>query len=173
MNPSANLHVQGSVLPLPAVQAPDPPGWHAVEAAAARLRPHIRITPVIVLRLPTPAGCREIHCKLELMQVTGVFKVRGAFNALLQCSFDAVIACSRGNHGLAVAYAAKALGKKALIYVPKSAARTKVEGMKHLGAEIRMVGHTPKEAFQAAHHAAQEKDLPMIHPYDQAEVIAG
>ncbi len=142
-------------------------------AARERLHPHVRRTPVMGLRVPTPRGPQEVLFKLELLQVTGVFKVRGAFNALLQTPAEKVLACSGGNHGLAVAHAAAALGKRAIIFVPLTAARLKVEGMQRLGADVRSVGASPREAFQAADDMARDSGLPMIHPYDQAEVIAG
>ncbi len=141
--------------------------------AEARLRPHLRLTPILRLSVPTPKGSREVCFKLELLQVTGVFKVRGAFNALLQTRAEKVLACSGGNHGLAVAHAAAALGKRATIFVPTSAARLKVEGMKALGADVRLEGASPKEAFEAAEEMAQISGLPLIHPYDQTKVIAG
>lgn len=144
-----------------------------LRAAQERLRPHVRYTTVMRLFVPTPGGPQEVIFKLELLQVTGVFKVRGAFNALLQSRADQVLACSGGNHGLAVAHAAATLGKRAIIFVPTSAARLKVEGMKSLGADVRLKGASPKEAFQAADEMAKVSGLPLIHPYDQVEVIAG
>jgi len=149
------------------------PGLEDLRAAQERLRSHVRRTPVLRLSVPTPDGPREGIFKLELLQVTGVFKVRGAFNALLQSRAHKVLACSGGNHGLAVAHAASILGKHAVIFVPTSAARLKVEGMKGLGADVRVEGGSPKEAFRAAGDMARVSGLPMIHPYDQAEVIAG
>ncbi len=141
--------------------------------ARERLRPHVRRTPVMRLSVPTPLGFREVCFKLELLQVTGVFKVRGAFNALLQSRAEKVLACSGGNHGLAVAHAAATLGKHATIFVPTSAARLKVAGMKGLGADVRLEGASPKEAFLAAEERARVSGLPLIHPYDQGDVIAG
>lgn len=141
--------------------------------AQARIRDHVRHTPVMALDVPTPAGSRRITAKLELLQHTGSFKPRGAFNALLQTEAAEVLACSGGNHGLAVAYAAFSLGRKATIFVPGSAARTKVEAMRRCGAEVRQAGDVPAEAFEAAEAHRAATGLPLIHPYAGAEVIAG
>jgi threonine dehydratase len=145
----------------------------ALHAARARLRPYLRVTPLLLLQVPTPGGPRAVCAKLELLQHTGAFKVRGAFNALLQTNAPTVLACSGGNHGLAVAHAAAVLGRRARIVVPTSAARLKVELMRGLGAEVLEVGDAPAEAFAAAEAMARREGLPLIHPYDQDEVIAG
>lgn len=159
MNPVATL-------PAPVTEAD-------LQLAHARLRPFLRRTPLLDLGVPTPAGPRTVTFKLELMQHTGAFKIRGAFNALLQLEAPHVLACSGGNHGLAVAHAASALGKRATLVVPTSAARLKVDFMRRLGADVREVGGTPAEAFAAAEDLRLREGLPLVHPYDQAEVIAG
>ncbi len=144
-----------------------------LEAAQARIRPHVRRTPLLGLEVPTPGGMRSVVAKLECLQVTGSFKPRGAFNALLQAEMGHVVACSGGNHGLAVAHAARVLGRRATIFVPGSAARAKVEAMLRCGAEIRQVGDVPAEAFAAAEAMVAETGLALIHPYASPEVIAG
>jgi threonine dehydratase len=146
---------------------------HDIEAARRRIEPYLRRTPVMDLDVPTPSGLRRVVVKLELLQVTGVFKARGALSAVSQTEGDTVVACSGGNHGLGVANAAKALGKKAIIYVPSTAAQVKVEGMKALGAEVRQPSPLMAEAFKAAETFVQESGLPLIHPYDQEPVVAG
>lgn len=144
-----------------------------LHAARARIGAHVRQTPVMPLDVPTPAGPLRVMAKLELLQHTGSFKPRGAFNALLQSEASEVLACSGGNHGLAVAYAAQQLGRKATIFVPRSAARTKVAAMTACGAEVRQVGDVPAEAFAAAEAHAAATGLPLVHPYAGPEVIAG
>lgn len=144
-----------------------------IEAARLRIAPFIRFTPVLEVLLPTPSGSLPVTLKLENLQVTGSFKPRGAFNSLLQIDGKNVIACSGGNHGLAVAHAAKVLNKKAVIFVPKSAAATKVEAMKLTGAEVRQVGDVPADAFQAAAALVRETGWPLVHPYDQEPTLAG
>jgi threonine dehydratase len=144
-----------------------------LEAARVRLHPFLRRTPLLDLEVPTPSGARPVVFKLEILQHTGAFKVRGAFNALLRTGAAHVLACSGGNHGLAVAHAAAALGKRATILVPRSAARLKVDLMRRLGADVREVGESPAEAFAAAEALAREAALPLVHPYDQREVVEG
>ncbi|MDE3245878.1 MAG: serine/threonine dehydratase [Acidobacteriota bacterium] len=144
-----------------------------IEAAQSRIAPFIRFTPMLDVVLPTPSGPVSVRLKLEHLQVTGSFKPRGAFNSLLQLSGGNVIACSGGNHGLAVAHAAKVLNKQAVIFVPKSAAASKVEAMSRTGAEVRQVGDVPAEAFREAEALERESGWPLVHPYDQEPTLAG
>jgi threonine dehydratase len=147
----------------------------AIEAAAARIAPHIRRTPVLVLpgtALGTPG---EIVLKLEQLQVSGSFKARGAFNALLQSGAGTagVIAASGGNHGAAVAHAAGALGIRAEIYVPAISAPSKVVRIREAGAVVVQGGDTYAEAFAASESRRAETGAVSIHAYDQPEVLAG
>ncbi len=144
-----------------------------IEAAAARVAPHVRRTPVMAVTVPTPAGARTVVLKLECLQVTGSFKPRGAFNSLMQLAGDRVIASSGGNHGLAVAHAAKVLGKRALIVVPTTAARIKVEAIRASGAEVIQIGEAPAEALAEAERLRVELGLPLVHPFDQEPTVAG
>lgn len=144
-----------------------------IRDARERIAPYIRITPVMKVKVPTPNGLREIVLKLENLQVTGSFKPRGAFNSLLQIKGENIIACSGGNHGLAVAHAAKVLEKSATIFVPASAAHTKVEAMKRAGADVRQVGDVPMDAMRAAEERVKESGWPLVHPYDQERTLAG
>ncbi|MFN8012766.1 MAG: serine/threonine dehydratase [Holophagaceae bacterium] len=144
-----------------------------LESAAARVAPFVRRTPILEVEVPTPAGARKVALKLECLQHTGSFKPRGAFNSLLQLDGDRVIASSGGNHGLAVAYAARALGKRALIVVPATAARTKVEAIKACGAEVVQIGEAPAEALAEADRRVAQTGIPLVHPFDQAPTVAG
>lgn len=107
--------------------------------AQARVLGHLRLTPVMVVELPTSLGPRPVTLKLESLQVTGSFKPRGAVNSLLQLHEADILACSGGNHGLAVAWAAARLGKRAHIYVPTTAAhrRRGVRGQPRRAAGVR------------------------------------
>lgn len=149
------------------------PDVASILAARARIEPFIRRTPVLAMEVPTPMGVQRVVAKLECLQITGSFKPRGAFNAMLQMDAPQVIACSGGNHGLAVAHAAKVLGRKAIIFVPASAARSKVEAMDRLGADVRQVGDIPAEAIAAAEAHVAATGTPLVHPYASAEVIEG
>ena len=143
-----------------------------IAGAQAKLRPHLRRTPTIRLEVPTPDGTVAARVKLELLQVTGSFKVRGALHAAMASAAAELVACSGGNHGLGVAHAAKVLGRRATLFLPSDAPRVKVEGLQRLGARLRFEA-TMAEAFEAAAAFATARDLPLVHPYDQAEVIEG
>ncbi|HJV90870.1 MAG TPA: serine/threonine dehydratase [Holophagaceae bacterium] len=141
--------------------------------ARDRIAGHLRLTPVITVELPTVAGPREVVLKVESLQVTGSFKPRGAVNSLLQLAEADVLACSGGNHGLAVAWAAARLGKRAHIYVPTTAAQSKVDAMRALGADLHLVGTVPGDAFAAAEARQAATGWPLVHPYDQVPTVAG
>lgn len=145
----------------------------SIEAAAGQIAPLVRRTPTIDVEIDTPSGPVEVVCKLESLQVTGSFKPRGAAFSLLSTDAEEVVACSGGNHGLAVAYVAHRLGKTATIVVPKSAAVTKVEAMRAYGATVVQHGDIPAEAFVVAEELCAQRNLPLIHPYDQVPTIIG
>jgi len=148
------------------------PSQDDIRAAAARIGPHIRRTPL--LRLPGPGG-RSLVLKLELLQVTGSFKPRGAFNRLLASKVPAagVVAASGGNHGIAVAHAASTLGMPAEIFVPEIAAAAKRERIAATGVRLVVGGANYEEARQASEARAAETGALLVHAYDQAEVLAG
>ncbi|MFB4264520.1 pyridoxal-phosphate dependent enzyme [Nonomuraea sp. GTA35] len=140
-----------------------------VPAAARRIAGHVLRTPVIEV---SPG----LWLKLELLQHTGSFKVRGAFNRMLSAGElpgSGVIAASGGNHGLAVAFAARALGVRAEIFVPEVTSPVKVAGLRALGAHITQTGAIYSDAADAAAKRAAETGALVVHAYDQAEVVAG
>lgn len=140
-----------------------------VLAAMDRIRGYVLRTPVLEL---TPG----LAFKLESLQRSGSFKARGAFNRLLSAAElppSGVVAASGGNHGLAVAYAARTLGTRAEIFVPEVTSPVKVAGLRALGAEIVQGGAFYAEAAEAAAKRAAETGALTVHAYDQAEVIAG
>jgi threonine dehydratase len=150
-----------------------PPTRDDVVQAAERVRPRLRRTPVLQVDAPTPQGSIPLVLKLESLQVTGSFKPRGALNSLLSTDADEVVACSGGNHGLAVAWAASELQRSATVVVPASAARSKVDAMRALGARVIERGDTPGEAFALADELVADTGFPLVHPYDQAPTVAG
>ncbi|WP_419898483.1 threonine/serine dehydratase [Roseomonas sp. USHLN139] len=156
-----------------------PPDAAAIRAAAARIAPWIRRTPVMTLApgdLGLAPAIGPVLLKLELLQATGSFKPRGAFNRMLSAgSLPAagVIAASGGNHGAAVAYAAQALGVKAEIFVPEITGPAKVARIRGYGATLVQGGASYDEARQACEARAAETGALMVHAYDQAEVLAG
>ena len=148
-----------------------------VEGASARLRPYVRRTPLErSARLSRELDC-EVLLKLECQQLTGSFKLRGAYNKLLQLGSEecarGVLAASTGNHGLAVAHAAARLGIEALVYVPRTADPAKLEGIASAGAELRFAGEECAQAELAAREHAARDSKAYISPYNDADVIAG
>ena len=150
-------------------------GRQEIEAAATRIAPHVRRTPVIEVDAATFGTPAAVMLKLECLQHAGSFKPRGAFNRILSAAVPAtgVIAASGGNHGLAVAHAARKLGHRAEIFVPSIAAPVKIEGLRALDADVRIVGANYAEAFAASADRERATGALVVHAYDQAEVLAG
>ncbi|GIJ45572.1 threonine dehydratase [Virgisporangium aliadipatigenens] len=137
--------------------------------AARRIAGRVRRTPV------SEAVPGAVWFKHEYLQVSGSFKARGAFNRILSAEVPAagVIAASGGNAGMAVAYAARALGVPAEVFVPVSAPPVKVAKLRRLGASVVQVGAEYAEAFHAALKRAADSGASFVHAYDQVEVCAG
>ncbi len=147
-----------------------------ISAAHQRIRQYVRYTPVLRPgRGSLIAGGAEITLKLELLQHTGSFKPRGAFSKLLASTVPGagVIAASGGNFGRAVAYAAQTLGHPAEVYVPETSPAAKVDGIRDLGALVRVVPGYYAEAAVAMERRALETGALLMHPFDQPEVVAG
>lgn len=141
-----------------------------VAAAQERIRPHIRHTPVLRAEI---AG-RPLVLKLEHLQRTGSFKLRGALNALLSGERPRqVITASGGNHGIGVATAAAILDLPATVYVPDTVPADKARRIEAAGARLVRVGHTYAEAAAAARAAAAEPGARYLEAYDDPVVIAG
>ncbi len=146
-------------------------------AAARRMLQGVAVkTPLI----PCPGGdgTRSLFFKPESLQPTGAFKLRGAYNAIVQLSDEqrrrGVVAHSSGNHGQAVAYAARRFGLRAVIVMPASAPAIKVEGVRRHGGEVVLAGATRSAEQQLkAEQLAREQRLAMIPPYDHPDIIAG
>ena len=147
-------------------------GPEDISAAAERIAGRVRRTPALELGEMNGAS---IVAKLELLQHTGSFKPRGAFNKLLSSEVPpaGVIAASGGNFGLAVAYAARESGGPAEIFIPSSSPQTKVDRVRLLGATVKIVEGYFAEANDALGARAAETGALMMHPFDQPEVIAG
>ncbi|HTR84747.1 MAG TPA: threonine/serine dehydratase [Reyranella sp.] len=146
-----------------------------VEAAWARIRPHVRRTPVIELQAGALGLAAPLALKLESLQVSGTFKGRGAFHKLLASDVPpaGVIAASGGNHGVAVAYAARALGHRAEIFVPTISAPAKVARLRSYGAVVNQVGSVYDEARMASEKRAAETGALKVHAYEDPKVFAG
>ena len=150
--------------------APAGPTATDVRAAAQRIGPHIRHTPV----MRTELDGRPLTLKLEHLQRTGAFKLRGALNALLGGEpTDRVITASGGNHGLGVATAARILGVRATVYVPETVPEAKAAPLRATGAEIVQVGEHYAVAAQAARRQADAEGVRYLHAFDDPLVVAG
>ncbi len=154
---------------------PRMPTQDDIRAAAKRIAPHVRRTPVIRLS-PAETGLETpLVLKLEQLQVTGSFKPRGAFNRLLSARVPAaaVVAASGGNHGLAVAHAAQVLKVPAEIFVPEITPEAKRARIAATGATLTVGGAAYDEARLASEARAAETGALIVHAYDQEEVLAG
>jgi threonine dehydratase len=150
-------------------------GTPDIEAAWKRIEPYVRTTPVVRLNRGLLHPDAEIFLKLELMQVTGSFKPRGAFNRILSNTVPAagIIAASGGNHGLATAYAVRTLGYRAEIFVPTISSPVKQQRLRDYGAALYVTGANYKEALLASTERARETGALVTHAYNQKETIAG
>ncbi|MCX5513945.1 serine/threonine dehydratase [Kaistia algarum] len=149
-----------------------------IESAAGRIAPHIRRTPTIAVDATSEkVSDARLLLKLECLQPTGSFKVRGATNKLLTTPKEqlaaGVVTASGGNHGLAVARAARLAGVTATIFVPKSITPAKVEKLKTLGARVEIVGDIWNESNEIALAFAKAEGAAYFHPFADAAVIAG
>lgn len=150
--------------------APAPPTDADVRAAAERIAPYARRTPV----MRAEVDGRPLILKLEHLQLTGAFKLRGALNALLGGpGTDQVITASGGNHGLGVATAARLLGKHATVYVPETVPEAKARLLADTGARIVRLGAHYAEAAEAARSHARAEGVRYLHAFDDPLVVAG
>ncbi|MFT7859687.1 MAG: threonine ammonia-lyase [Sulfurimonas sp.] len=119
----------------------------------------------------------NIFLKKENLQITGAFKIRGAYNKIASLSdterCKGVIAASAGNHAQGVALSAQRFGIKAVIVMPESTPLTKVNGVKYYGAEVVLHGSNYDEAYGYAIRYAEKNDLTFVHPFEDEDVIAG
>lgn len=146
----------------------------AFTQAAARIKGVARRTPL--LDVSDVAG-RALHLKCENLQPIGAFKIRGAYNMIAQLDpadrARGVLTYSSGNHGQAVAYAAKVLGIPAVIVMPTTAPAVKVQGARDLGAEVIFEGTTTLERKARAEQEQAARGLVMVPPFDHEWIIAG
>jgi threonine dehydratase len=148
----------------------------AIEATWNVIKPYVRVTPVVdidgaVFGAPGAPLC----LKLEQLQHSGAFKVRGAFaNLLMRNVPDAgVVAASGGNHGVAVAYAARQLGVRAKIFLPSVSSPAKIERIRQYGADLVIQGQLYADALAASQAWGASSGALAIHAYDQAETLLG
>src|SRR6056297_2777681 len=143
-------------------------------AAAQVLRGVADCTPLVPSPFMSGRSGHEFLLKLENMQPIGAFKLRGAVNAVAGVAEAAgVTCCSTGNHGRGVAYAARERGMRAVICMSSLVPQAKVDGIKALGAEVRIVGQSQDDALAEAQRLVAEEGLVEISPFDDPLVIAG
>jgi threonine dehydratase len=148
----------------------------AVRAADRRIRDRILRTPLVYSPALSRMFSAEIYLKMENLQKTGSFKIRGALNTILARSDRlpplGVVAGSAGNHAQGVALAARQVGVPATIVMPRGASISKQEATRHYGGRVIIEGRNVSESVAAAQRMAQEGRA-FIHPFDDPEIIAG
>ena len=155
------------------------PDRATIQAASRRIAPHVRRTPVLRLAGGDPGLGLPLILKLELLQATGSFKPRGAFNTMLSAQAAGtlpaagVVTASGGNHGAAVAYAARALGVRAEVFCPVATPAAKTARIEGYGATLYRIGAAYDEARLASEARAAETGALIVHAYDQPAVLAG
>jgi threonine dehydratase len=148
-----------------------------IQSARSRIAQRIHYTPVLsATRLGERVGIHLYH-KVESLQKTGSFKVRGALNRVAELDererARGVVTVSAGNHAQALAWAARAAGVKCTVVMPAAASQIKVAASKGYGAEVVLHGANRLEAFARAHELARERSLTIVHAFDDPAVIAG
>jgi len=144
--------------------------------AQSRIQPIIHRTPLITSQSLDGVVGGTVRLKMESLQRTGSFKVRGAYNRVAiahEAGASGVVTASSGNHGQAVAWAARAFGLPAVVVVPSTAPPAKRAAAEAFGARLESVGPLSEERLQRARAIAQERDYTYIPPYDDRSVMAG
>ena len=148
-----------------------------IALAAQRISAHVRETPLEPSPFFSATSGANVSLKLENLQHTSSFKLRGALNKLLCLPHDerarGCVAASSGNHGAAVSYALNVLGAPGLVFVPEGTSSTKVEAIKRYGAEVRVFGTDGLDTELEARRFALAEGLAYVSPYNDLDVIAG
>jgi threonine dehydratase len=156
---------------------PQNPNLSDAYLARQRIDSIVRRTPLVDSPWLSQARSGQVFLKMESLQVTGSFKLRGATNKLSTLTPEertrGVITVSSGNHGRAVAYVSQKLGVHAVVCVPETVPKIKIEAIRELGAEIIIAGKTYDEANEIANRLKAERGLTMVHPFDDPHIIAG
>ena len=148
-----------------------------VIAAEKRIRPYIRETILDYSPYYSRLAEANVHFKLENLQHTGSFKLRGAMNKMLSLTREqrerGVVTASTGNHGAAMAYGLGKLGATGIVFVPQNASPAKVQAIERLGAEVQHFGDDTADTEAQARKFAAQKGLAYIPPYNDVQVIGG
>jgi threonine dehydratase len=155
----------------------EPVALEEITSAAKRIAGHVLRTPMAESGVLSSLCGVPVHLKLESQQRTGAFKLRGATNAVLSLTADerqrGVVAASTGNHGRALAFAARSVGSRATICMSSLVPENKVAEVRRLGADVRIIGKSQDEAQEEVERLVAEEGLVMVPPFDNAAVIAG
>ena len=148
-----------------------------LEAARARLAGVARVTPVYPSETLSVRAGRPVHLKAENLQRTGAFKIRGAVNTIATLAAGeraaGVVAASAGNHGQAVAWAAREAGIAATVFMPQDSPMAKVEATRNYGAHVELVGEGFDESAAAARETVAATGATFVHAFEDERVIAG
>ncbi|RWC89715.1 MAG: hydroxyectoine utilization dehydratase EutB [Mesorhizobium sp.] len=148
-----------------------------IRAARERIAGKVERTPTVQSQSLTDRIGHPVHLKLEHHQTTGAFKLRGASNAIAALSPQersrGVVAASTGNHGRALAHAARLDGIRAVICMSRLVPDNKLDAIRRLGAEIRIVGNSQDDAQKEVEKLVGEQGLVMLPPFDHPDIIAG
>jgi threonine dehydratase len=148
-----------------------------IHDARARLKPHVRHTPLLrAEKIEKTVGC-ELYLKPETLQITGAFKIRGALNKALSLprgdTANGIIATSSGNHAQGLAYAARMLGVKAILVLPVTSPKIKIENTRALGAEVILFDGDTAARWKRVYEIAAENHYVPIHAFEDPIVMAG
>jgi threonine dehydratase len=153
------------------------PGLPEIESARERLAGVARVTPVYPTETFSRLAGRPVYLKAENLQRTGSFKIRGAYVKLSSLDPDAraagVVAASAGNHGQAVAWAARELGAPARIFMPQDSPMAKYDATRNYGAEVELDGPAFEETLEVAMAYVEESGGTFVHPYEDTLIMAG
>ena len=148
-----------------------------IQEAKKRIEGVVVETPLAYAPYLSEISDVNVYLKKENLQITGAFKIRGAYNKMASLTPEqakcGVVAASAGNHAQGVALSAQLLGLKAVIIMPESTPLTKVNGVKHYGAEVILAGSNYDEAYAYAREYGEKNKLTFVHPFEDEAVIAG
>ncbi|MGI9465212.1 MAG: hydroxyectoine utilization dehydratase EutB [Aestuariivirgaceae bacterium] len=152
-------------------------GLSDIEAARVRIAGRLRSTPVVHSPSLSEIAGHQVELKLEHLQTTGSFKLRGATNAVLKLDDDerqrGVVGVSTGNHGRGLAYAARQAGVRCILCMSSLVPQNKVDGIKAQGAEVRIIGTSQDDAQIEVDRLVAEDGMTMLPPFDHPDIIAG
>ena len=155
----------------------DYPTLQDIREAQERLKPHIKHTPLLrAEKMEKALGC-QVYLKPETLQITGAFKIRGALNKTLSLPKEAIangiIATSSGNHAQGLAYAARMLGVKAILVLPVTTPKIKIDNTKALGAEVILFDGDTAARWKRVYEIAEENKYAVVHAFEDPLVMAG